>query len=63
LKDLDCRVSFIMNLWTSNQKFDYLVLIAHYIEFVINKKIMNFKKVFYPHASYAFKMYLKIVLL
>ena len=38
-----------------------MILIAHYIDddFILNKKIMNFKKVSYLHTSYALNNVLK----
>lgn len=48
-------MSFISNLWIFNQELRNLVLIAHYVDddFVLNKLILNFKKVLYPHINYA----------
>ncbi|XP_038984879.1 zinc finger BED domain-containing protein RICESLEEPER 1-like [Phoenix dactylifera] len=54
-KNLSSRVSFTTDIWTSNQKIGYISFTAHYIDsdFVLHKKIISFKKLPYPHTSFA----------
>ncbi|KAL6592908.1 hypothetical protein ACP70R_049204 [Stipagrostis hirtigluma subsp. patula] len=55
LQNLDSRICFTSDLWTSNQKLGYLCLTAHYIDsnFVLHKKIIAFRDVKYPHTGLA----------
>ena len=43
------------DVWTSIQNLGYMVITAHYIdaELKINKKILSFKEVKYPHTGFA----------
>ena len=54
LKNLSSRVSFTFDMWTSDQNVGYIVLNAHFIndDFVLRKKILNFKRISCPHTSY-----------
>ncbi|XP_012700597.1 zinc finger BED domain-containing protein RICESLEEPER 2 [Setaria italica] len=49
------HVSLTANLWSSNQNLGYLGVTAHLIdaEFELHKKIIAFKKISFPHTSYA----------
>jgi len=52
---LDSRVCFTSDIWTSSTKLGYLCLTAHYIDhgFNLQKKIIAFKKMPYPHKGQA----------
>lgn len=54
LKSLKSRVSFSFDLWTSDQSIGYMALSAHFIDddFVLKKKILNFKRIAYPYTSF-----------
>ncbi|KAJ1275864.1 hypothetical protein BS78_05G168500 [Paspalum vaginatum] len=49
------HVSLTADLWSSNQNLGYLGVTAHFIdeEFELQKKIIPFKQVSYPHNSFA----------
>ncbi|KAJ1266108.1 hypothetical protein BS78_08G125900 [Paspalum vaginatum] len=49
------HVSLTADLWSSNQNLGYLGVTAHFIdeEFELQKKIIAFKQVSYPHNSFA----------
>ena len=53
-KKLTSWVSFITDIWTSNQKVGYISLTAHYIdfEFILHQKIISFQKLPYHHSSF-----------
>jgi galactitol-specific phosphotransferase system IIB component len=55
LDSLDSHVCLTSDLLTSIQKLGYMVVTAHYItpDFEINKKIISFKEVKYPHSGFA----------
>jgi hypothetical protein len=55
LDSLDSHVCLTSDLWTSIQNLGYMVVTAHYItpDFKINKKIISFKEVKYPHSGFA----------
>jgi galactitol-specific phosphotransferase system IIB component len=55
LDNLDANVCLTYDLWTSIQNLGYMVVTAHYIttDFKINKKIISFKEVKYPHSGFA----------
>jgi galactitol-specific phosphotransferase system IIB component len=55
LDRLDSHVCLTSDLWTSIQNLGYMVATAHYItpDFKINKKIISFKEVKYPHSGFA----------
>jgi hypothetical protein len=55
LDNLDSHVCLTSDLWTSIQKLGYMVVTAHYVtpDFKINKKIISFKEVKYPHSGFA----------
>lgn len=52
---LKSHVSLTADLWSSNQNLGYLGVTAHYIdkEFELQKKIIAFKQISYPHNSFA----------
>jgi len=52
---LKSHVSFTAELWSSNQNLGYLGVTAHFIneEFELQKKIIAFKQISFPHTSYA----------
>lgn len=52
---LKSHVSLTADLWSSNQNLGYLGVTAHFIneEFELQKKIIAFKKISFPHTSYA----------
>jgi len=43
------------DLWSSNQNLGYLGVTAHFVdeEFELQKKIISFKQISFPHTSYA----------
>ena len=51
---LKSHVSLTADLWSSNQNLGYLGVTAHYIdeEFELQKKIIAFKQISYPHNSF-----------
>ncbi|ONK62370.1 uncharacterized protein A4U43_C07F3180 [Asparagus officinalis] len=53
LKNLNSRVSFTFDMWVSEQDVGYMALYAQFIDcdFVLRKKILNFRRIAYPHAS------------
>ena len=55
LSNLNSRVCLTSDFWTSVQNLGYMVVTAHYInaDFKLKKKIINFKKVKYPHIGIA----------
>jgi hypothetical protein len=54
-QNLDSRICFTSDLWTSNQKLGYICITAHYVDsnFVLKKKIIGFRDVKYPHTGLA----------
>jgi hypothetical protein len=52
---LKSHVSLTADLWSSNQNLGYLGVTTHYIdeEFELQKKIIAFKQISYPHNSFA----------
>jgi hypothetical protein len=52
---LKSHVSLTADLWSSNQNLGYLGVTAHFIseDFDLHKKIIAFKKISFPHTSYA----------
>jgi hypothetical protein len=52
---LKSHVSLTADLWSSNQNLGYLGVIAHYIDekFELQKNIIAFKQISFPHTSYA----------
>jgi hypothetical protein len=54
-QNLDSRICFTSDLWTSNQKVEYICITAHYVDssFVLKKKIIGFRDVKYPHTGLA----------
>ena len=48
------HVSLTADLWSSNQNLGYLGVMAHFIdeEFELQKKIISFKQISFPHTSY-----------
>ncbi|KAJ1693060.1 hypothetical protein LUZ63_009758 [Rhynchospora breviuscula] len=55
LEELDSRVSFTSDIWTSSASLGYLCLTAHWIDkgFNLQKRIIAFKKIPYPHTGQA----------
>ncbi|KAJ4790660.1 Zinc finger BED domain-containing protein DAYSLEEPER [Rhynchospora pubera] len=55
LQELDSRVSFTSDIWTSSANLGYLCLTAHWIDkgFQFQKRIIAFKKIPYPHSGQA----------
>ncbi|KAJ3708749.1 hypothetical protein LUZ61_012454 [Rhynchospora tenuis] len=55
LEELDSRVSFTSDIWTSSANLGYLCLTAHWIDkgFHFQKRILAFKKIPYPHTGEA----------
>ncbi|CAN6339976.1 unnamed protein product [Urochloa humidicola] len=55
LKRLRSHVSLTADLWSSNQNLGDLGVTAHFMdeEFELHKKIIAFKKISFPHTSYA----------
>ena len=49
------HVSLTADLWSSNQNLGYLGVTAHFIddEFELQKKIIAFKQISFPHNSFA----------
>jgi hypothetical protein len=54
-QNLDSRICFTSDLWTSNQKLGYICITSYYVNsnFVLKKKIIGFRVVKYPHTSLA----------
>ena len=54
---LKSHVSLTADFWSSNQNLGYLGVTAHFIneEFELQKKIIAFKQISFPHTSYAVK--------
>ena len=52
---LKSHVSLTADLWSSNQNLGYLGVTAHFVdeEFELQKKIISFKQISFPHTSYA----------
>ncbi|KAL6858881.1 hypothetical protein ACP4OV_017883 [Aristida adscensionis] len=55
MQNLDSRICFTSDLWTSNQKLGYICITTHYVDsnFVLKKKIIGFRDVKYPHTGLA----------
>jgi hypothetical protein len=57
-------MSFTSDVWTSNTNLGYLCLTAHYIDhgFNLQKKIIGFQKIPYPHKGQAISDIIKQIL-
>ncbi|KAL6850133.1 hypothetical protein ACP4OV_020760 [Aristida adscensionis] len=55
MQNLDSRICFTSDLWTSNQQLGYICITTHYVDsnFVLKKKIIGFRDVKYPHTGLA----------
>ncbi|KAJ4816636.1 Zinc finger BED domain-containing protein DAYSLEEPER [Rhynchospora pubera] len=62
---IDSRVSFTSDIWTSSVNLGYLCLTAHYIDndFNLQKKIIAFKQMPYPHTGEAIAKLIEQILI
>ncbi|KAJ4801534.1 Zinc finger BED domain-containing protein DAYSLEEPER [Rhynchospora pubera] len=62
---IDSRVSFTSDIWTSSVNLEYLCLTAHYIDndFNLQKKIIVFKQMPYPHTGEAIAKLIEQILI
>ncbi|CAM8999468.1 unnamed protein product [Rhodiola kirilowii] len=51
--EFDGKVCLTSDVWSSRQKMGYMSLTAHYIDknWVLNKRILSFKMIEYPHSG------------